>query len=110
MKKWIVIPVLLLVLQIAAQGPMQTIVTQGPVGIGEPFQVQYVLGALKDPKDFIPPVFRGLIVVNGPQFYQGQTYGADGNLVEVRNVVYTLVVMKAGRYLVPGASAKADGK
>ncbi|RYY61291.1 MAG: hypothetical protein EOO05_06950, partial [Chitinophagaceae bacterium] len=110
MKKWMVIPMLVLAMQVAAQDAMRILVTQGPVATGESFQVQYVLGELEESDEFFPPDFKGFRVVNGPQFYKGQTYGADGTLTQIRNVVYTLVALKPGQYTVPGASARVNGK
>ena len=110
MKKWITILLLMVVMQAVAQEGMRTMVTQGPVATGEPFQVQYVLGAMEKSDDFFPPDFKAFRVVNGPQFYEGQTYGPDGKLTGIRNVVYTLLALKPGQFTVPGASARVGGK
>ncbi len=93
---------------VMAQGTMKTVVTQGPVVEGESFRVQYVLDDFSREDDFFTPRFNGFRVVNGPQIFEGATYGPDGPH-KLKNVVYTLAAIKAGHYVIPGGSAKVNG-
>lgn len=88
-----------------AQLVFKTIVTQGPVVAGEPFQVQYVLENLDKEDEFFPPDFKGFRFVSGPNVYVGSAYGIDG-ASKLKNIVYTLVAPKPGKFVIPGAAAR----
>jgi len=91
------------------QATLKTIVTQGPVVAGESFQVQYVLED-KDGReaDFFQPDFKNFRFVSGPHMYNGIGYNADGP-VKLKNIAFTLVALKEGKYVIPGASVKSQG-
>ncbi|RYY57743.1 MAG: protein BatD [Chitinophagaceae bacterium] len=110
MKKLIAFPLLLLSAFLLAQPALRTIVTPGPVAMGEPFQVQYVLHDMPGATDFELPSFKSFKVISGPQVYNGQTYDADGKLVQVQNVVYTLEGIRPGKYSIAAAAARFGGK
>ena len=91
--------------EINAQLVFKTIVTQGPIVAGEPFQVQYVLENLDKEDEFFPPDFKGFRFVSGPNVYVGSAYGIDG-ASKLKNIVYTLVAPKPGKFVIPGAAAR----
>ncbi len=96
-------------LEASAQVALRTIVTQGPVIAGEAFQVQYVLEDAEPEIDFFQPDFRQFRFVSGPNTYSGVSYGTDGPK-RLKNIAFTLVALKEGRYIVPGASVKLRGQ
>jgi hypothetical protein len=100
---------LLLVLLASAQVVLKTIVTQGPVIAGEPFQVQYVLEDADQDADFLQPDFKQFQFVSGPHIYGGVSYGTDGPR-RLKNIAFTLVAIKEGSYSIPGASIKLHGQ
>lgn len=111
MKKSIsVITGLLAVFLAHAQVTLKTIVTQGPVVAGEAFQVQYVVED-KDGRDadFFQPDFKQFKFVSGPHLYNGIGYNDNGP-VKLKNIAFTLVALKEGRYVVPGASVRSQGQ
>ena len=110
MKRLLLISILTGTLKVlTAQVAFTTLVTQGPVVAGESFQVQYVLDNLGKDDEFFPPDFRNFKFVSGPNFYDASAYGADGPR-KLKNVVYTLVALKPGKFIVPGASARINGQ
>ncbi|MGN6292217.1 MAG: BatD family protein [Chitinophagaceae bacterium] len=110
MKKGILtISILLLVLVASAQVVLKTLVTEGPVIAGEPFVVQYVLENAEPEEDFFQPDFRQFRFVSGPNTYTGASFGTDGPK-RLKNITFTLVALKEGHYIVPGASVKLHGQ
>lgn len=91
-----------------AQVIFRTVLKQGPVVVGEPFQVQYVLEDHTGRNEFYPPDFTNFRFVSGPNVHEGQAYGTDGPK-KLKNIVYTLEAIRPGRFIIPGASARADG-
>ena len=87
----------------------QTIVTQGPVVAGESFQVQYVIEDLDKDDEFFAPDFNQFRFVSGPNIYEGSVLGADGPQ-KLKNIVYTLVAIRPGKFIIPGASARIGDK
>jgi BatD DUF11 like domain len=94
---------------IKAQVIFKTIAPQQVVVAGESFPVQYVLEDIEKDDGFIPPFFKGFRQVSGPYTYGGVVYGPDGSK-RLKNIIYTLVATKPGRYIIAGASAKVKGK
>jgi hypothetical protein len=94
---------------IQGQVIFKTIVPQQTITVGESFPVQYVLEDIEKNDDFIPPVFKGFRLVSGPNIYDGSIYSADGSKF-LKNIVFTLVAIKPGRYVLEGATAKINGK
>ncbi len=92
----------------AAQVTFKTVVPSQPVAQGESFQVQYVLTGAATA--FISqPVFpKNIRVVSGPNEFTGTTKNENG-LMPVKNIVYTLEIIKRGRFAVPGTSAVING-
>lgn len=107
-KLFIITFFLLSLLSATGQVIFRTIVTSRPVIVGEPFQVQYVMEEVDKTDEFFPPVFEGLQRVSGPYEYAGSHDGNDGPR-KLRNVVFTLVANKPGRYVVPAADARIGG-
>jgi hypothetical protein len=91
-----------------AQVSFKTIVPSQPVAHGESFQVQYVLTGAATA--FInQPVFpKNIRVVSGPHEFTG-TAKTENGMVAVKNSVYTLEIVKKGRFAVPGTSAIING-
>ncbi len=92
-----------------AQVVFKTIVPQHPVISGESFQVQYIIEDAEKPGSFRAPLFGNFRVVTGPNIYTGTVASGKGR-VSLRNTVYTLVGLKTGMFVIPGATATVDGK
>lgn len=92
-----------------AQVTFRTIVTQDPVVAGESFQVQYVIEELNKNDDFFPPDFRDFRFISGPNIYEGSALSANGPK-KLKNIVYTLVATRPGKFIIPGASARIGDK
>ena len=92
-----------------AQKDFQTIVTQGPIVAGESFQVQYVLEETDKENEFIAPDFKEFGFVSGPNIYTGSVYGSGGTR-KLKNIVYTLVAARPGKFILPGAAARVENK
>jgi hypothetical protein len=92
---------LLLPLLTTGQVAFKTIVSQQPITVGESFQVQYVLENVQKDDGFTIPSFKEFRVVSGPNAYT--------SLIN-KNIVFTLVAMKPGKYVIPGATANVKGK
>ncbi len=88
---------------------IQTIVTQGPVVAGEAFQVQYVIEGLDKEDEFFAPDFSEFRFISGPNIYSGTAFEAGG-AKKLKNIVFTLVAIKPGKFIIPGASAKVKNK
>jgi len=92
-----------------AQVSFQTIVTQEPIVLGESFQVQYVLDEIGRDDEFFAPDFKEFRFISGPNIYSGTATGASGTR-KLKNIVFTLVAIRPGRFIVPGASARVNDK
>ncbi len=94
---------------VKAQKPITTIVPQAPVVVGEAFQVQYIIEDGSNAGNFTSPVFQDFRIVSGPNVYSGTT--TKGNTIQQsKNFVLTLVALKPGRFIIPGAVIRIDGK
>lgn len=110
MKKTVVILFcLLFAILVKAQKPFTTIVPQAPVVVGEAFQVQYIIEDGSTASNFNTPVFQGFRIVSGPNVYSGTT--TNGNTTQQsKNFVLTLAALKPGKFIIPGATIRIDGK
>src|SRR5688572_2495400 len=88
---------------------IQTIVAQGPVVAGESFQVQYVIEGLDKEDEFFAPDFSEFRFISGPNIYSGTAFEAGGTK-KLKNIVFTLVAIKPGKCIIPGASARVKDK
>lgn len=93
-------------LALEAQVVFKTIV-QPSVEAGRSFPVEYVIESTDDNDGFSKPVFEGLRLINGPSIYHGKT---PNGAIPVKNYVFTLMAEKPGRYRIPGAIAKVNGR
>lgn len=75
----------------------------------ERYTLQYSIEGAKQVSQFVPPPFRGLELLQGPDQTQGFTL-ANGELTPYVNISYVLRPLGKGRILLPAASAKADGQ
>jgi BatD DUF11 like domain len=98
---------LLVTLHAGAQVTFKTIVPQAPVMAGESFSVQYVIEDEKS-DGFIPPVFNGFRLVSGPNIYYGSPNSINGP--RMKNIVFTLVAIRPGKFIIPGATVKMNGQ
>jgi hypothetical protein len=105
----LIIFILLAIAEGKAQTDFQTIVTQGPVAIGESFQVQYVLEDKGKDNEFFAPDFKDFRFVSGPNIYTGSAYGPNGTR-RLKNIVYTLEAVNTGKFIIPGASARIENR
>jgi len=110
MKKTAVIILFLIVSYISlAQGVFKTILSADRVIEGESFRVQYVVQDASVISNFISPEFRQFRLISGPDIYMGELSNL-GNLKQSKNFVFTLVALKPGRFIIPGATINIDGK
>jgi hypothetical protein len=98
----------LLSLSTGAQVIFKTEVPRLPVTLGEAFPVQYIIEDLGLPDDFRPPSFPGFRIARGPDIYRGTTETATGKK-SLKNIFYTLVATKPGKFIIRGATAVVDG-
>ncbi|HLG38758.1 MAG TPA: BatD family protein, partial [Chitinophagaceae bacterium] len=104
----LLILLLLSAIDVEAQVIFKTIVPQTSVIVGESFSVQYVLEDTETDESFTPPVFNGFRLVSGPNIYSGLLNRADGS--KLKNIVFTLVAIRPGRFIIPGATVKVNGQ
>jgi len=94
---------------VRAQVSFQTIVTQDPIVLGESFQVQYVIDEIGRDDEFFAPDFKEFRFISGPNIYSGTATSSSGTK-KLKNIVFTLVAIRPGRFIVPGASARVNDK
>ena len=93
-----------MLLSASAQVKFRTIVPGHTIAPGESFQVQYILENANEISGFLPPQFQGFRIVSGPHVY------SDGKSSFYRNLVFTLVATKQGRFKIYGATCLVNGK
>lgn len=91
-----------------AQSTFETVVPQQAIVVGESFRVQYVVKNATKVDQFKAPPINNFRIVSGPDIYKGSTVGKKG-LVYMTNIVFTLVAVQEGRFLIGSASAMVDG-
>lgn len=102
MRKLLIIICLLLTGAVICAQPVFKIITpQAPIGIGQPFTVQYIMDA-SGAASFTLPEAPAFSFVNGPD-----EYITGNNLI---NKVYTLVGRREGKNVLPEASVTIKGK
>ena len=110
MKKTVLISLLLILTLVASsQFVFLTKSKQGPVAVGEPFRIQYVLEDLND-IEFFPPDFNGFRIANQPSVYGGDVTYGTGEARKLKNIIYTLEALQPGKYTIPGATARGNGR
>lgn len=110
MRLFIFISIFLLgLVSASAQTTFEVLVSRGPFVAGQSFRVQYVMEAVAMDDEFFPPDFGRLELVTGPQINPATQNGTSG-LKRLQNISYTLKANRAGRYILPGASARINGK
>ncbi|MGC4037944.1 MAG: BatD family protein [Chitinophagaceae bacterium] len=92
-----------------AQLSFRTVAPQTPVTAGESFEVQFIIEGDVKTEDFTAPAFSGFRFVTGPHIYKGSLINLNISRPLI-NTVYTLVALKPGRFMIPGATALTDGK
>jgi len=97
---------LLLFLFTGAQSLLRTVVPAKAVVAGESFQVQYIQEEGDRAFPVTTPDFKNFKKVAGPYAYTGT--GQNGHTVF--NTVYTLMALKPGRFIIPGATIITDGR
>jgi hypothetical protein len=103
----VIFPLFLLSVAATAQVVFKTIVTKGPVAVGESFPVQFVLEDIDPGSEFYQPDFRDFRLVNGPYIYSGSVQGPDGP-TKLKNIMFTLEAIKPGKFLIAGAGARVN--
>ncbi|MFI5128975.1 MAG: BatD family protein, partial [Chitinophagales bacterium] len=104
----IVFPILVSI-GLKSQVVFKAVASQQVVTVGESFQLQYILDDIEKDNEFMPPDFKGLRIVSGPYTYSGSLNDKEGS-AHFKNIVFTLVSMKPGRFIIPGATAKVNGR
>ncbi len=87
----------------------KTVAPQKSILEHESFQVQYILQDAKKAGLITPPQFKGFRVVSGPYLYYGTVSTSRGDQL-LHNVVYTLEPVRAGVFIIHGASVIVNGK
>lgn len=75
----------------------------------EPFSVQYIAEDLEEDHQVISPVFKDFLKASGPDEHSGfinTTWGPKA----IKNISYTLVAMRPGRFIVEGPQIKVNNK
>jgi hypothetical protein len=94
---------------VCAQGLFTTILSAERVMEGESFRVQYVVIDAASISSFIAPDFDQFRLISGPDIYLSEMSNQK-NLKQSKNFVFTLVALKAGKFIIPGATIIVDGK
>lgn len=94
---------------VSAQTTFEVLVSRGPFVAGQSFRVQYVMEQVTMDDEFFPPNFGKLELITGPQINPATQNGTSG-LKKLQNISYTLKANQAGRYKLPGARARINGK
>lgn len=97
---------LLLFLFTGAQSLLRTVAPAKAIVAGESFQVQYIQEEGDRAFPVTTPDFKNFKKVAGPYSYTGT--GQNGHTVF--NTVYTLMPLKPGRFIIPGATISTDGR
>ncbi len=100
---------LLFAANLYAQSTFETVVPQQAIVVGESFRVQYIVKNAVKVDQFKAPAITNFRIVSGPDIYKGSTIGKKG-LVYMTNIVFTLVAINEGRFLIGSASAMVDGE
>lgn len=103
--------ILLLFLSFTAKTQVifKTIVQKTVVETGESFFVEYILENTGKDDGFTTPVFNGVRLVSGPSVQTGSIKSPDG-IKPVKNFIFTLVALKPGPIIIPGATASFNGR
>lgn len=110
MRLFIFISIFLLgLVSASAQTTFEVLVSRGPFVAGQSFRVQYVMEAVAADDEFFPPHFGKLELVTGPHINPA-TQNATSGLKRLQNISYTLKANQGGRYILPGAKARINGK
>jgi len=100
---------IVLAFSIKAQETFITVAPQDPIPIGESFQVQYIIEDGDLVGSFKHGSFKNFRIVAGPNIYSGSV--TKGNQEkQLKNLVYTLVAIKPGRFIIEGATITVNGK
>lgn len=94
---------------VSAQTTFEVLVSRGPFVAGQSFRVQYVMEQATMDDEFFPPDFGRLELITGPQINPATQNGTSG-VKKLQNISYTLKANRAGRYILPGARARINGK
>lgn len=91
-----------------AQTNVRIIIPPDPVVIGESFRIQFVYPEKEFDEKVIPKDFPGFRIVAGPDIYNKTATGFAGKSTSYKNVVYTLVPLKKGKFVI-GKQARSKG-
>jgi hypothetical protein len=111
--KEVVIAVLLYVSSqaIQAQAKFYTLVTEGTIGYKRTFQVQYIVEGAKKIRDFRSAKFTDFNIEDEFEIPTTPTISSQSlQLVDAYSKIVVLSPKKTGVLIVPGATAKIDGK
>jgi LPXTG-motif cell wall-anchored protein len=103
-----IVTAIIMATNLYAQSTFETVVPREPVISGESFRIQYVVKNATKVEQFKAPIIKNFRIVSGPDIYKGSVVGKNG-LEYMTNIIFTLVALEEGRYLVGGATARIDG-
>lgn len=96
---------------VQAQARFYTLVSEGTIGYKKTFQVQYIIEGAKKIKDFHNSKFSDFTIEEEFEIPATPTISAQTlQLVDAFSKIVVLSPKKTGVLIVPGASAKIDGK
>ena len=94
-----------------AQPKFYTRVSEGTIGYKKTFQVQYIIEGAKKIKDFQSSPFADFIIEDEFEIPSSPTISAESlQLVDAYSKIIVLSPKKTGVLIVPGATARVDGK
>jgi hypothetical protein len=92
-----------------AQARFTTMVSEKQPDLNEYFQVEYIVENARSVDRIDPPSLKNFRIIQGPSQSTGMTY-VNGVMTQSKSISYILQALKAGKQVVPGATAMADGK
>lgn len=72
-------------------------------------QVQFIVENASNIEQIVPPSFKNFVVVSGPNQQSGMS-NINGNIKQYVGLDFTLKPQTIGKFLIPPATAKVDGK
>jgi hypothetical protein len=109
LKGLIVFGAIALALPLCAQVRMTVQVDEQRVTTKDYVHIQYTIEHARKLTRFLPPPFQGFSVVQGPDYTNGWTL-VNGEMKEYVAISFILQPKRKGRWIIPAATATADGK
>lgn len=85
-----------------------TTVSSTRVGLGDAFQIQFMLENAPNVTSFTPPPFNDFDILQGPSQMQGTSI-MNGHRSDYIALIYILQPKRVGNFTLPGAAARSNG-